>query len=79
MAGLALGSVSKHLNWGAFAEYCIGFDHAAFKIPDSISFEQAATLPVGLAVASLALYQTLGIANPGSGAEKEPVSQATLF
>lgn len=74
VAGFALGSLTENLHLGAFGEYCIGCEHVTFKIPDGMSYEEAATLPTALIVSGLGLYQTLGIPPLGnSDGQKEPV------
>jgi NADPH:quinone reductase-like Zn-dependent oxidoreductase len=65
VAGGTFGSCSTHLHWGAFGEYCIGFEQTALKIPDSVGLEQAVTLPAGVGVAGLVI-EALG----GEGAFK---------
>ncbi|KAE8156843.1 chaperonin 10-like protein [Aspergillus tamarii] len=49
---------------GSFAEYAIGEGYATFHIPDNISFEQAATVPLAAMTASLALFSRLGLPEP---------------
>ncbi|RFU33815.1 hypothetical protein B7463_g2579, partial [Scytalidium lignicola] len=41
---------------GAYAEYAVAPMHTTFKLPDEISFEEAATLPLVLTTAALSLY-----------------------
>lgn len=45
-----------------YQQYALGYVDATCKIPDSISFDQAATIPLTIATASIALY------HPGEGA-----------
>lgn len=52
---------------GSFAEYAIGKVHATFHLPDHISFEAAATVPLAAATASLALFARLGLPEPWLG------------
>ncbi|CAG8408395.1 unnamed protein product [Penicillium salamii] len=47
-----------------YAEYAIGEAYATFNIPDTISFEQAATIPLAAVTASLALFSRLGLPEP---------------
>ncbi|CAG7945914.1 unnamed protein product [Penicillium salamii] len=49
---------------GSYAEYAIGEAYATFNIPDTISFEQAATVPLAAVTASLALFSRLGLPEP---------------
>ncbi|KAF8533947.1 chaperonin 10-like protein [Trichophaea hybrida] len=73
VAGFNIGGISEKLHFGAFGEYCIGFEHVTFKIPDGMSEEEAATLPTALVVTGLGLYQILGVPPPGVADQKEPV------
>lgn len=60
---------------GAFQERVLLLDHMASPIPDHLSFEQAAVLPLGLSTAACGLFQKdfLGLSapqlNPGSTGE----------
>lgn len=49
---------------GSFAEYAIGRAHTIFHIPPHVSFEEAATIPLAAATASLALFARLGLPEP---------------
>lgn len=51
---------------GGFQERVLLLDHMASPIPDHLSFEQAAVLPLGLSTAACALFQNdfLGLAAP---------------
>jgi NADPH:quinone reductase-like Zn-dependent oxidoreductase len=51
---------------GAFQHYVVLMDHMVSVIPDSLSFAQAAVLPLALSTASCGLFQTdqLGLALP---------------
>lgn len=71
VAGYSFGHASPNPAWGAFGEYCIGWNYLTFKIPESMSFEEAATLPVGLTVAGLSLGKELALKKGDSG----PVSR----
>ncbi|KAH8813026.1 putative quinone oxidoreductase [Xylogone sp. PMI_703] len=42
---------------GAYAEYAVAPMHTVFKLPDAISFEEAATIPLVLTTAALSLYR----------------------
>lgn len=57
---------------GAFAEHIVARADVQMKIPDNISFEDAATLGAGLVTVALGLYQKLGLALPTSPL-KEPI------
>lgn len=49
---------------GSYAEYAIGEAYATFHIPQTTSFEQAATIPLAAMTASLALFSRLGLPGP---------------
>lgn len=67
VAGFSFGQASANHTWGAFGEYCIGWDYLAFKIPEGMSYEEAVTLPVGLAVTGLSLGDQLGLKEGADG------------
>ncbi|KAF4215064.1 hypothetical protein CNMCM5878_008523 [Aspergillus fumigatiaffinis] len=49
---------------GSYAEYAIGEAYATFHIPETSSFEQAATIPLAAMTAALALFSRLGLPEP---------------
>jgi NADPH2:quinone reductase len=49
---------------GAFAEYAVGLEATTFHVPPSVSFEEAATIPLAGMTAALGLYQRLGLPLP---------------
>ncbi|KAF5244690.1 hypothetical protein FAUST_2206 [Fusarium austroamericanum] len=51
---------------GAFAEYAIAHYYTAFHIPDSISYEEAATIPLAAYTSVCALFQELQLPDPWS-------------
>jgi NADPH:quinone reductase-like Zn-dependent oxidoreductase len=51
-------------NQGAFAEFTPADPKSCFKIPDYMSFEEAAAFPVSAGTAAIALYQHLGLQSP---------------
>ncbi|KAG9194345.1 NADPH2:quinone reductase [Alternaria panax] len=57
---------------GSFAEYAVGWAHTTFHIPQSISFEQAATLPLAAMTAAIGLHQRMGLPDAWTPA-KEPI------
>lgn len=69
IAGLAHGSNNSNHEDGSFAEYIVVTAHAQFKIPENISFQEAATLGVGLITVGQSLYQALKLDPP----KAEPV------
>ena len=60
---LYLANVLNHES-GAFAEHITTKGDLQFKIPDHLSFEEAATLGVGVATVGQGLYQSLGLPLP---------------
>lgn len=54
---------------GAFAEYVAIEESLVFQIPESVSFADAAVLPLALATASQALFQRLGLPEPSKPAK----------
>ncbi|KAJ5890494.1 uncharacterized protein N7473_006722 [Penicillium subrubescens] len=67
VAGFVHGSNAVRLNGGAFAEYVIAKGDLQIRIPDSMSFEAAATLGVGLTTVGQNLYQNMELPLPGEG------------
>ncbi len=49
---------------GAYAEYAIAPAHTTFHIPDSISFEEAATIPLVSLTAALTLFRRQNLPPP---------------
>lgn len=60
---------------GAFAEYAMVHDGHLAKIPEFMSFEETATLGVGITTMGQSLYMTMGLPLPGS----EPIEGAPFF
>ncbi|KAI0071612.1 GroES-like protein [Panus rudis PR-1116 ss-1] len=58
--------------YGTFQQYALTFADVAFKIPPNISFDEAATLPVGLGTALNGLYGDLTPDSERSGAGLTP-------
>ncbi|CZR65685.1 related to oxidoreductase [Phialocephala subalpina] len=56
-----------------FQEYTVVLDHMSAKIPDSMSYEKASVIPLGLSTASCGLFQTdqLSLQLPTSPARKQ--------
>uniref|UniRef100_L2GGH2 Zinc-binding oxidoreductase n=1 Tax=Colletotrichum fructicola (strain Nara gc5) TaxID=1213859 RepID=L2GGH2_COLFN len=61
VAGFAHGSNALHHEDGTFAEYITVKADLQLGIPDSISFEEAATLGLGVVTAGQALFQSLDV------------------
>ncbi|KAK7208159.1 chaperonin 10-like protein [Myxozyma melibiosi] len=56
---------------GSFAEYAIAYDYCTFLIPDSLSFEAAATLPLATLTGAYGLFDILGLPTPWRPATEE--------
>jgi NADPH2:quinone reductase len=56
-----LPAVKPH---GAFAEYAVGLEATTFHIPKSVSFEEAATIPLAGMTAALGMFQRLALPLP---------------
>lgn len=64
VTGTAHGNNSLEPGNGAFSEYVAAEGDLLLKIPDSMSFEDAATIGIGLGTALLCIFQELGLAGP---------------
>ncbi|KAF4783610.1 TOXD protein [Colletotrichum scovillei] len=61
IAGVAHGSNAVHHEDGTFAEYITVKGDLQLRIPDNVTFEEAATLGVGVTTVGQGLYQSLGL------------------
>ncbi|KAJ6024162.1 hypothetical protein N7540_004959 [Penicillium herquei] len=66
VCGFAHGGNAVQPEDGAFAEYIVAKGDVQMPIPDNLSFQQAATLGVGISTVGQALYQSLKLASPSS-------------
>lgn len=74
IAGVAHGSNAVNHEDGTFAEFITVKGDLQIHIPDTISFEEAATLGIGITTVGQALYQSLGLALPEESANsKQPI------
>ncbi len=64
ITGMVHGSNSVHHEDGTFAEYIVVKGDIQIHIPDHMSFEEAATLGVGVTTVGQGLYQTLKLPLP---------------
>ncbi|KAM3426203.1 hypothetical protein NHJ13734_009599 [Beauveria thailandica] len=72
VCGVVHGSnIAQHQD-GAFAEYIVAKGDLQIKIPDNVSFEDAATLGISVSTVGQSLYQTLHLGLPS-----EPTKDAT--
>lgn len=67
VAGVAHGSNAVNHEDGTFAEVITVKGDLQIRIPDNLSFEEAATLGIGITTVGQALYQSLGLALPNDG------------
>lgn len=58
---------------GSYAEYAVAWDHTTFHLPESLSYEEAATLPLAALTAAVGLYEkrNLALPEPWAPAEEE--------
>lgn len=72
ICGFAHGGNAVQPEDGSFAEYIVVKGDVQMKIPDHMSFQEAATLGVGINTVGQALYQSLKLALP-----TEPIKDST--
>lgn len=63
---------------GGFQDYVVLLAHMASPIPDSLSFAEAAVLPLGISTAACGLFQKDFLAMQAPGAESSPVGRTLL-
>lgn len=71
VAGFTHGVNAVQPEDGAFGEYCVSKGDVTIRIPDSMSFTEAATLGVGLVTIGQGLYQTLQLPTPTKPANEK--------
>ena len=64
VTGFAAVIASNNIDEGAFQQYTILRDNCAAKIPESLSFEEGATLPMAVATAGVGIWEKLEIPRP---------------
>jgi aspyridone synthetase trans-acting enoyl reductase len=67
---MALGLNDADKTTGCFGDYATATADVSCKIPDGMTYEEAATFGVGVGTAGLALYQALGLPTPEEAAKK---------
>ncbi|KAF4771718.1 hypothetical protein N7455_008284 [Penicillium solitum] len=72
VCGFVHGANAVQPEDGAFAEYIVVKGDVQWKIPENLSFQEAATLGVGISTVGQGLYQSLKLALP-----TEPIKDAT--
>ncbi|KAI9812379.1 MAG: hypothetical protein M1826_002846 [Phylliscum demangeonii] len=70
VCGCVHGNNGANHDDGAFAEYVVAKGDIQIKIPENLSFEEGATLGVGIITVGQALYQSLGLPLPSQPAPK---------
>ncbi|KIW33132.1 uncharacterized protein PV07_00003 [Cladophialophora immunda] len=73
IAGFVHGMNAVQIEDGAFAEFIVAKGDLQFQIPNSMSFDEAATLPLGVITVGQNMYQAMGLPwpnNPSSSGEK---------
>lgn len=65
VAGFAAVIASNNIDEGAFQQYPISRDNCTAKVPENLSFEEGATLPMAVATAGVGIWLKMGIAKPG--------------
>ena len=76
------GEQDKHRNssaQGGFQEYTVLIAHAASPIPDSLSFENAVVLPLGLSTAACGLFQKDQLALQHPSLRPKPTGKTLLI
>ena len=67
IAGFSHGVNALQTEDGCFADYALMKGDVALRIPDNLSFEEAATLGIGITTVGQGLYRSLGLPLPGDG------------
>ncbi|KAJ9296561.1 hypothetical protein DTO271G3_5259 [Paecilomyces variotii] len=79
VCGCVFGNNPDQHDNGAFAEYVAVPASLVLCIPESMTFQQAATLGCGLATTGLALYNSLGLQLLGTASEKESTEKSPTY
>ena len=79
VAGFAHGADAVQPENGAFAEYIVVKADAQMHIPEGVSFEEAATLGVGVTTVGQALYQSLQLPLPSESAPAPPKEKSMIL
>lgn len=69
MQGTSTNGIEPNPNRGAFAEYCVIESSLVFAIPDDITDQQAAVIPLAFATAAQAMFQWLSLPEPSKPAK----------
>lgn len=71
VTGFAAVLYNQKPDHGAWQTYTVLREIATVKIPDSISFEDGATIPMAFATSAIALYGNLELPRPGSSIQQQ--------
>ena len=58
---------TNNIDDGAFQQYCILREHCAAKLPEKMTFEEGATLPLSVATAGVGMWTNLNLPKPDKG------------
>lgn len=64
---------------GSFAEYSIAWQHTTFHIPETVSFEEAATLPLAAMTSAVGLYADMGAPEPWRTSDKQEKTPIVVY
>ena len=73
VAGFVHGHTPSNPESGAFSEYVLAKTGCSLRIPDSMSFENACALGVGVTTVGQAMYESLELPWPGSPGKRIPL------
>lgn len=79
VAGFVHGSNAVRHNGGAFAQYIIAKGDLQMLIPESMSFEAAATFGVGLTTVGQNLYQSMELPFPGNQSSESDDTNILIY
>ncbi|KAL8702719.1 MAG: hypothetical protein Q9201_004119 [Fulgogasparrea decipioides] len=71
VTGFAASIENNDPNQGAFQEYTILNENCTAKIPDFLSFEEGAILPMSVATSGVAIFLDLGVPRPTTGSQNQ--------
>jgi len=63
---------------GTYAEYAVCPSQAVFHIPDSLSYEEAATMPLAIFTAAVGMYRNLDLPGPWDRSDDKAASTAKI-
>ena len=64
VTGYAAVIATNNIDDGAFQQYCVIREHCTAKLPQTLSFEEGATLPMAIATAGVGLWTKLNLPKP---------------